>query len=306
MFGLDMLDVAIGIIVIYLLLSFVASAIAEMLETALKNRSKDLKEGIKELLQQADQENDLVDVFYKHPVVAALYRKEYDPKKPGNLPSYIPSKTFALAFLDIIQDPVKAKAEIDAFAAMSGNDKVTELTKRLTTVATEDIEKKRKLVEDWFDGSMDRVSGWYKRRTHIIMIVIGILMAVTLNVDSIYIVRHLNSDKATRQALVNSATELAKSLPEKGIDPKTQIDKNIEKLGSYGLPVGWDRLRPIKSCWDYVLIGMGWMMTAFAVSLGAPFWFDTLNKVMVIRSTVKPNEKSKPEASEDRQTKPKQ
>ena len=42
-------------------------------------------------------------------------------------------------------------------------------------------------------------------------------------------------------------------------------------------------------------------MTAFAATLGAPFWFDVLNKVMVIRSTVKPHEKSPEEASEDRQ-----
>jgi hypothetical protein len=37
--------------------------------------------------------------------------------------------------------------------------------------------------------------------------------------------------------------------------------------------------------------------------MGAPFWFDLLNKVTVIRSTVKPHEKSGEEASEDRQIK---
>jgi hypothetical protein len=47
----------------------------------------------------------------------------------------------------------------------------------------------------------------------------------------------------------------------------------------------------------------GWLATAMAVSLGAPFWFDVLNKVMVIRSTVKPHEKSGDEGSEDRQPK---
>jgi hypothetical protein len=36
-----------------------------------------------------------------------------------------------------------------------------------------------------------------------------------------------------------------------------------------------------------------------AVSLGAPFWFDVLNKFMVVRSTVKPKEKSQTEASKD-------
>jgi hypothetical protein len=50
-----------------------------------------------------------------------------------------------------------------------------------------------------------------------------------------------------------------------------------------------------------LLTGLGWLCTALAVMLGAPFWFDVLNKVMVIRSTVKPHEKSKEEASEDRQ-----
>jgi hypothetical protein len=35
--------------------------------------------------------------------------------------------------------------------------------------------------------------------------------------------------------------------------------------------------------------------------MGAPFWFDLLNKIMVVRSTVKPKEKSPEEASEDRQ-----
>jgi hypothetical protein len=46
---------------------------------------------------------------------------------------------------------------------------------------------------------------------------------------------------------------------------------------------------------------LGWLLTAGAISLGAPFWFDLLNKFMVIRSTVKPHEKSLEEGSEDRQ-----
>jgi hypothetical protein len=44
-------------------------------------------------------------------------------------------------------------------------------------------------------------------------------------------------------------------------------------------------------------------VTILAISLGAPFWFDLLNKMMVIRSTVKPREKSREEGSEDRSAK---
>ena len=52
---------------------------------------------------------------------------------------------------------------------------------------------------------------------------------------------------------------------------------------------------------DWWLVLCGWLATAFAVMLGAPFWFDVLNKFVVIRSTVKPHEKSPEESSEDRQ-----
>ena len=44
---------------------------------------------------------------------------------------------------------------------------------------------------------------------------------------------------------------------------------------------------------------LGWLLTALAVSMGAPFWFDLLNKFIVIRSTVKPKEKSPEEKSKD-------
>jgi len=44
---------------------------------------------------------------------------------------------------------------------------------------------------------------------------------------------------------------------------------------------------------------LGWLVTALALSLGAPFWFDLLNKFIVVRSTVKPKEKSPEEQSKD-------
>ena len=44
---------------------------------------------------------------------------------------------------------------------------------------------------------------------------------------------------------------------------------------------------------------LGWLITGFAISFGAPFWFDLLNRMMVVRSTVKPDEKSPEESSKD-------
>jgi hypothetical protein len=69
-----------------------------------------------------------------------------------------------------------------------------------------------------------------------------------------------------------------------------------------GLPIGWQR-SGAADVWSHLL---GWLMTGFALSLGAPFWFDLLNKMMVVRATVKPQEKSRDEGSKDRSAGPTQ
>ena len=74
-----------------------------------------------------------------------------------------------------------------------------------------------------------------------------------------------------------------------------KVSNAIHEITDLNLPVGWNHMR-----WNdfrvfdlhSLLTVLGWLITAFGVSFGAPFWFDLLNKMMVIRSTVKPHEKS--------------
>ena len=89
-------------------------------------------------------------------------------------------------------------------------------------------------------------------------------------------------------------------------------DQTKKRLEDLHLPIGWSKgwgapLTRLErndegfSPWNDVFGPLiGWLITAFAATLGAPFWFDVLNKFMVIRSTVKPREKSQEEGSEDR------
>ena len=84
-------------------------------------------------------------------------------------------------------------------------------------------------------------------------------------------------------------------------------------MTSLALPIGWDDKSDPKrhftgwswsgdrgGWWDQVKWHwLGWILTALAISLGAPFWFDLLNKFIVIRSAVKPHEKSPEESSKD-------
>jgi hypothetical protein len=95
------------------------------------------------------------------------------------------------------------------------------------------------------------------------------------------------------------------------------VEQQIEGLHQLGIPLGWageaqhgltwpppwtetDKLEGWLGLWLAKFFGL--LITAVAISMGAPFWFDLLNKFMVIRSTVKPQEKSKEEGSKDKAT----
>ena len=60
-----------------------------------------------------------------------------------------------------------------------------------------------------------------------------------------------------------------------------------EKLGAAKDAAAW-----FAALWLIIFNhGIGWIITALAVSLGAPFWFDTLNRFMTIRNAGRsPNE----------------
>ena len=131
---------------------------------------------------------------------------------------------------------------------------------------------------------MDRVSGWYKRKTQGILFALGLCVAVIANVDTLAIAQFLYADKPTREALVAEAS------PEPSSNDTRAVIAQIQQLS---LPIGWNA-RPAgsKSLWTSVLApAFGWLTTALAISLGAPFWFDVLKRVMEIRATVKPRDK---------------
>src|SRR6516225_10247434 len=108
MFGSDLLGVVVGLILLYLLLSVLASAANEMVESVLKYRARYLERGLREMLGDPNG-TTLVRALYEHPLIFGLFKGNYNPDSPGNLPSYIPAKTFALAITDLfLGEPTQA------------------------------------------------------------------------------------------------------------------------------------------------------------------------------------------------------
>ena len=329
MFGSDILDVVVGLIFLFLLVSVMCSAIREGLEAFLKTRATHLEQGIRQLLHDPSA-SGLAKQLFEHPLVAGLYSGQYQAPKFSDwwptaltrgrkLPAYIPSRNFALALMDMAArgpgiDAGTAHPDAGALTFENVRANVASISspavQRAMLAALDtaqgDLQKAQANLEAWYDSSMDRVSGWYKRSTQWILFVIGLLVAVAMNVNTLTIADYLHHNKATRDALAARAEAAAK---DPNFPNGTFTDAKRE-IAEAKLPIGWDKTNsPVQWNWPFIadsriLLGslVGWLITALAASLGAPFWFDILNKVMVIRSTVKPHEKSGEESSEDRQT----
>ena len=323
MFGSSILEVAIGLVLVYLLLSLICSAIQESLEAWSKIRASHLERGLRELLQDR-KGTQLVRDIYNHPMIYGLFRGEYDPAKvrsncTSNLPTYIPAANFAVALIDtLVRGPVQsdpdkkgppssAELSIDSLrAAVLNSASLNAPVQRVLLLALDsakgDLSKAQASIEAWFNSGMERVSGWYKRRMQAVLLGLGLVVAVFLNVDSMKVASELYHNDALRSAVVAQAGAVAKS----DKPPAADVNNLVLSIDKLNLPIGW---KEGKDSWYMVFIKAvpvsagGWLLTAFAISFGAPFWFDMLNKLMVLRSTLKPPPKGNAEIPQSQENK---
>lgn len=345
MFSSDVLEVATGIVFVYLLLSLVVTSCREFIENMLKQRGKTLEQGLIELFGASDPQSvaaGYLKAFYEHPLIYSLYRAPYTPidadkgKRPlfgadsgKNLPSYIPSSSFAHAVVDMLgggnlaalpMTVERLASAVDAMPPGQLKDAV-----RLAVHAGEgDLQKTRAFLETWFDSTMDRVSGWYTRHTQVLVLCLSLAGCMLFNVNSVIITESLFQNSSLRASVVAQADKTAAAGSSAA---KQNLDAGLDRVLAVGMPIGWtgDGLKGVQvrlygaplsqptaaaphgrvMTWDLCskpgdcqvkgpsLFGLaelvaGWFMTAFAITLGAPFWFDVLNRIVSIRSSVKP------------------
>ena len=101
MSGSAVLEVAIGLVFVYVLLSLLSSAIQEVIAQFLALRGRVLTVGVRRLITDPS----VLKSFYEHPVIKSLAKDR--GAKPSR-PSYIPSRAFAVALLDTVA-PVAGK-----------------------------------------------------------------------------------------------------------------------------------------------------------------------------------------------------
>lgn len=301
MFGSVILDVAIGMALIYFLFSLIASSVAEFISGKMELRAKTLRKGIENLLQvdgQDDRYKDLLNDIYKHPLIYALY-KEDDAEKAT--PSYIPSQTFAIALLDTLHKINNTGNDIlqlrQALDAQRNTSLIAQGVLSLVDQAQCDPAGTQKGIENWFNASMQRVSGWYKKEIHNYVLAASAVIVMAFNVDTLYIVNALYHDQTLRSGMVAVAGNVNQSY-NASASATEAVQKVQKEISTANVPIGWAEPQKGQSFMAYMNTILptiptkipGWIITFFAISLGAPFWFDILSKLVNIRQTGgKPN-----------------
>ena len=104
----------------------------------------------------------------------------------------------------------------------------------------------RRNVEQWFDDTMDRAGGWYKRSTQLRLGIVGLVLAVLLNVDVISLTTALWRDPTLRQSVLEQAQkyQLTSGSDQATISSPEEAAQAIRNLNAelsqdLQLPIGW-------------------------------------------------------------------
>src|SRR5215469_4607106 len=275
LFGSNVLEVATGLAFVYFFLSLLCSTINEQVIARFFNlRANTLQDGIQNMLGDAG----LVKQFYNHPLIQGLSQNAASgkPRKP----SYIPADIFATALVstDVVQayknTPPPASSPVPRTLELvmknAGNNTAQELVN----------------IEKWYSSTMDRVSGWYKRKVQLIIFALGLVISVGLNIDTISFAANLSNNSFLRASIVSAAQGAAATQSGAGFAGLQRIIEQIHPVA------GWSASTLPADFWGWVVKIVGLLATTFAVSLGAPFWFDVLNKFISFRSSGPPPQTS--------------
>jgi hypothetical protein len=307
--GSQALETAIGLAMMLFVIATTASMIAEIVSRVMNKRASDLERAIGGMLgRKGADDHDFraaLNLFKGTSVYQAASTAGGRPlfSRSAQAPSYLSAKAFADAIVELLTEGDAAGNEV----LRRLDDLPENLRKRITPLvkeADDDLVAFKAGLERWFDDTMDRAEGAYKRWTTLLLFCIGLAIAVAGNASTVDVAQKLYVSSVTRDAVVQAADSVVVDKANTAQDLNT-VAAAADKLPALHLPVGWDtnaddllvHLRagsPDRGDWGTMF---GWLLTALLVMLGAPFWFDLLNKLVALRTSG-----TKPPTAEDDQS----
>ena len=278
MFGSTVLEVGIGLIFTFLTVGLICGSVTETVATILSWRSKTLMDNIKKLVNDPDGRGLALELYNTALVHPRGNGAATATNEITQAPSYIDPRHFAQAMLDHLVSVEHTADGIKLAVEDTLDPQIKKMLQTMIAHAGTSIDTLRDHVAAWFDASMDRVSGEYKRWTQLSCFVIGLVIAIGLNIDTLHI--------ATVMWTTPELTKAVASGIRSAQEPNTKDALNT--IADLGLPIGWTAER-IEILWTnhdvlaWIAAAIGWLLTAGSTLFGTSFWYDTLSSVLKLR-----------------------
>jgi PBP1b-binding outer membrane lipoprotein LpoB len=318
-----LITIVIGFAAVYAAFSLIASWAQEMIATALSLRSRNLIKGIENMLDdpaKAPVVEQLKSNLLQQPSIAATVTRMGTMPSYLSARQFSLAVTGAIRTAPTIATSAAAAAaqmvlDINSLPASRFKDALTQIAQQ----ASGDYSAMIAGIEKWYDDEMDRVSGWYRRNAQILLFPIALILAVGFNLDAVRLLQGFEQsplaiapEKITdTRAAENYVLSAALQYPCIGwttSNPSASTTPipagNAARVPSQtGAPAGKSALKPApkmvkspapvavasKTCGSIkesiALRTFGLFISAIALMLGAPFWFNVLGRFVNVRAT---------------------
>lgn len=296
---LKSIDILIGFSLIMLLCSMAVTVFTQVFTTLRNWRGRHLLEGLTSLLNQVapgltrDYAEKIATAVLTHPLIAL---------PNGKLGGVIEREELTRILLELAGNEDTATSPLDSNVRAALRQTVHDLGIPNSSVALEKIHMLGLKIEAlrpdmtasvrqnlavvteassafvarihaWFDETMDRVSQKFNLHARIVTVAGAILVAATLQLDSLDLLKRLSMDDQLRSALTTQAAAVEKT--SGGVQEAVQL-RDVARTGYALWPSPW------LTAWNWPKIP-GVLLSAMLLSLGAPFWYNALKDLVRLR-----------------------
>ena len=280
-------EVALGLALIYYVLSLIISTITGEILRITEMRSQDLMVGLREMLEDSGK----LDTFISHPMIQNL-----NPKRVNPLPSKvstkninsIPSSTFALAVFDTIAPnttPDESRdmvpVVIEALKLLPEESKTRHALLTIMNSGVKNMDEARQKTATWFDDKMIQISDLYTQHAKRIALLVAFVVTFALGTDSIQLTTYFWNEPVARAIAIS---EVDAVLNEEGYIENQSITQNITNLQELNIPIVWGMRSLPQTAKGWVVKIFGLVLTWFALAQGASFWYRVLKQLAPSKS----------------------
>mgnify|MGYP001224162349 CR=1 FL=1 len=287
----QVLEVAVGLIVVYYILGSVVSMVTQWINEVLESRGKALEQYLVKLVGD-HKENKYLNDLINLPQMQALRPIRYkgffsifssatEPKKLEKIPVAI----LVDSYFDIVG--LTSKKEMDLLQLAELIDKLPDSEGKKAFInwinqGVTSITDLRTRTTAYFTGLMDQAAATFRARARSFVILFSVGVTILFGTDSIQLAKALWTNAELRAVAAAQANAV---VAREGAN--ADLSALLKDLSAFSIKIGWWQTQQFPQSSDYT----GWVMfvllkvlglgiTAAAVSQGASFWYDLLKKIV--------------------------